>query len=422
MTNKTRNLKISETINVSTEEVFTAFTNATALCEWLCDVAQADAHPSGRLYLWWNSGYYASGEYILLKPNEKIAFSWHGRNEPGISRVRVTIKAANHTTHVQLEHDYLGSSKECKSVNKAIKHGWRLGFQNLKSVLESGIDLRFVRRPILGVSDLQEIGSGEAARLGINNPTSLRIDGVIPGLAAHNSGLKSGDILVKLGKTKITGLASLVGALQKQSSGDRVEVTYYRDGQKNRTGLELSPRPLPFIPGTSAELASAVQQICEKDFAELEQAASSVDETAAGYHPGEGEWSLHEIIAHLIINEQETHSWIAALIEGHEADFAYHANLASRLKALVKTFPSLPGLLTELKRNLTETVTLVAVLPPEFVTRRRSFWRLGFRLLEEPSHLRVHIHQVKQTYTLALAQEEPVIEAIEPNIQFEETQ
>jgi len=107
-------------------------------------------------------------------------------------------------------------------------------------------------------------------------------------------------------------------------------------------------------------------------------------------------WSLHEIIAHLDINEQETHSWIAALVESHKADFAYYANLASHLKAMVKTFPSLPALLTELERNLIETVTLVAPLPLEFVARRRSSRRLGFRLLEEPSHLRLHIHQVKR--------------------------
>lgn len=47
MSNKTRNWKIRETIKVSTEEVFTASSNATALCEWSGDVAQADAHPNG---------------------------------------------------------------------------------------------------------------------------------------------------------------------------------------------------------------------------------------------------------------------------------------------------------------------------------------------------------------------------------------
>jgi len=132
-------------------------------------------------------------------------------------------------------------------------------------------------------------------------------------------------------------------------------------------------------------------------------------------------WSLHEIIAHLIIKEQETHSWIAALIESHKADLTYHASLASRLKALVKTFPSRPALLARLERNLIETVTLGAALPPEFVARRRSFWRLGFRLLEEPSHLRVHIHQLKETYKLTLAQEKPVIEASKAYTQLEET-
>jgi uncharacterized protein YndB with AHSA1/START domain len=410
MNNKTRCWKISTIISASPEEVFTAFTNAAAFCEWLCDVAQADAHPGGRLYLWWNSGYYASGEYIILKPNEKIAFSWHGRNEPGLSRVRVTIMPDSHTTKVQLEHDYLGSGKEWRSIHSQIKRGWKLGFQNLKSVLESGIDLRFVRRPMLGVSDLQEIGREEASLLGIKNPNSLRINSLIPGLAAQNAGLQNGDVLVKFGKLKIAGFASLIGALQGKSAGDVVKVTYYRNGEKYSAQLELSPRPLPFIPATSAELADAVQQINEKDYNELMQAVDLIDEAVAEYCPGEGEWSVRQILAHLIISEQETHSWIAALIEGQEADFSYHANLASRLKAFARTFPDLPSLLAELNRSLEETAALVAALPPDFVNRRRSFWRLGIKLLEEPSHLRVHIRQINDTYKQAISSDERLLE------------
>ncbi len=89
MGNKENSIKFKRTIQAPASDVYAAFTHATALTEWLCDVAEADASEGGRLYLWWNTGYYASGEYTRLAPGEHVAFSWHGRNEPGITRVKI---------------------------------------------------------------------------------------------------------------------------------------------------------------------------------------------------------------------------------------------------------------------------------------------------------------------------------------------
>jgi len=88
-TKKRKSLKFKQVVNAPSGYVYEAFTSATAFTEWLCDIAQAKPNVGGRLYLGWHSGYYASGEYIELKPGKRLVFSWGGRNEPRLTRVEI---------------------------------------------------------------------------------------------------------------------------------------------------------------------------------------------------------------------------------------------------------------------------------------------------------------------------------------------
>ena len=54
-------LTFEQTIQAPIDQVYRAFTNATALREWLCDTATVDARPGGRVYLAWISNYYRRG-------------------------------------------------------------------------------------------------------------------------------------------------------------------------------------------------------------------------------------------------------------------------------------------------------------------------------------------------------------------------
>jgi len=64
-------LTFKRTIGVPPAEVYRAFVHATALRDWLCDAAQTDARPGGRLYVWMRSEFYAAGEFVKLEPGKK---------------------------------------------------------------------------------------------------------------------------------------------------------------------------------------------------------------------------------------------------------------------------------------------------------------------------------------------------------------
>ncbi len=78
----TEKIVLEQLVQGPAAETYLAFTNATMLRRWMCDIATVSPRLGGRLYLAWNSGFYASCEYTHLEANQVVGFSWYGRNEP----------------------------------------------------------------------------------------------------------------------------------------------------------------------------------------------------------------------------------------------------------------------------------------------------------------------------------------------------
>lgn len=93
-------------------------------------------------------------------------------------------------------------------------------------------------RPYLGISmySLDEVRNFESDTI----LAGVYIDMVEGGSPASEAGLKSGDIIVKLGDVDISSKAYLKYQLYKHKVGDVVEVKYYRDGELKTTVIRLS--------------------------------------------------------------------------------------------------------------------------------------------------------------------------------------
>jgi uncharacterized protein YndB with AHSA1/START domain len=397
MAGKTHTFKFKRTVKAPPAEVYRAFTTSTALRTWLCDSAQMDARKGGRVYLWWNSGFYASGEFTTVAADKRLAFTWRGRNEPDASQVRVSLAADNGSTLVTVAHAGVGTGRAWAPVTKEIEEGWAGALENLQSVLETGQDLRFVRRPMLGVM-IGEFNAEIARRLGVPVAEGLRLDEVVAGRGAEVAGLRKDDVIVGLGGMKVTSWPALASALQSRRAGDRVPVTFYRGGDRRTVTMDLSGRTLKEVPPTAAALAESVGRLHTQVDAALGRSFEGVSEEQAAYAPAPGEWSAKQTLAHLIAAERETQAWIADLINDDERwsdRFENPTSVAARLCATAAVFPSVPLLLEALKRSRTETVAMLASLPAEFVARQRNYWRLGHELLEQPEHYELHCHQIR---------------------------
>ena len=68
----------------------------------------------------------------------------------------------------------------------------------------------------------------------------VKVDGVTDNKPAIKAGVKTGDVIIRLGNEKITGMQSYMEALGKFSPGQKTEVEVKRDGKTVVLPLELN--------------------------------------------------------------------------------------------------------------------------------------------------------------------------------------
>jgi len=393
---KTETLEFKRTIGAPASEVYLALTNATALREWFCDASQFEPRKGGRAYFGWHQGYYAAGEVTKVVAGKKVAFTWTGRGEPDTTLVEITLAAKKNASSVRITHTGVRAGKKWKETAANIAHGWVRGLENLQSVLETGRDQRFTLRPMLGVTGLEELSPEIAARLKVPVPHGVRIDGIVAGMGAETAGLQKDDVLIAIGDHPVASRPNLISALQSHRAGDQVSVEYYRGGEKASLILQLSARPVPDVPPTARALAETVGKMYASADAELGDTLRSIGEDEASVSPTPGEWSVNEVLAHLVLGERDGHAWLEKLVVGDEDAYSLaDGNSQLRIAATAQVYGSPAALFDELKRNEAETLAMLATLPDDFVNRKRSYWRVANAALQTADHTREHLHQIE---------------------------
>lgn len=389
-------LTFEQTIQAPVDQVYRAFTNATALREWLCDTATSDARPQGRIFLAWNSGYFTTGLFTFVEVNAGLDFSWQGCGDPAATRVHVRMSAAGaSTTRLSLLHSGFQEGESWQSAQKEIEHGWKKGLQNLVSVLETGPDLRIVDKAMLGLV-VGDFTPQKAAQLGVPVTKGVRLDSVLDGMGAGLAGLLKDDVIVALDGSPVANFPDLGQLLAQRKVGDRVAVQFYRGPEKLQATMEMTRRPVPEIPATPANLSAAVA----KNYAGLDQALEAIlaglSPEQETFRPTPQDWNIKEILAHLIHSERDIHSWMNDIISSQErlAD-GYAESLAARVRATAGVFAGAADMLTELLRCEAETLAFLADLPPEFRARKGSYWKLGYHMLQPPYHIHDHLDQIR---------------------------
>jgi len=395
-----KTIRVIKKINIGVHQVYVALTNGTKLRHWLCDFSSLSVKIGGRVYLAWESGYFASGKIVELVPDKKVSYEWRGSNDPASSLVTFSLEELKDGTSLVLEHGRLGDSIEWATTLEEIEKGWQISLDNLVSMLETGIDLRISERPFIGIYP------EEYHRVNQDDPipveVGIRIVDVIPGHNAEKVGLKSGDVIVGVNDIQITNYPTLTKAISQFKAGDTINLTLYRKGSKFSQSMQLSHLNLPKVPESPDLLADLLRESQAKILAELKTILAEVTESEADFRPAPEEWSIKEIIAHLIHSERDHQVWIGNLVLNQEPlvdDFA--GNLNARVKATVALFPKLSGLMNAYKISVEETALCVSYLPQSVTADKGVFWRLAFGGLQLPMHSQSHFEQIENNLKLA---------------------
>ena len=388
-------IKLEKYIQAAPAEVFLYFTNSTALRDWFCDVATTDPRVGGRMYLWWNGDYYTSGEFLKLKQNELVSFSWFGRGEPHATQVDVSLKKKKAGTLLKLAHRKLGGNSKWGEIGKGYKKEWAKALENLTSVLENGADLRITTRPMLGIYT-DEFNAGIAQKLGVPITQGLRLSGVIEGLGAQKAGLISDDVITSLDGHEITGAATFSLYMKNKKAEDKVEVTFYRCAEKKTTSMTLFGRPIPPTPISGLELSKQVEPVYKQYESEIELLLIAASEEVCAKKPAPAEWSANEVLAHLIHSELGWQNVMTEIMGGHESMYDdWGGNIQAHIDGTVATFTTKAELFNELKNHDAETLNMLIHIPSDFITHKGKFWKLAFQANQNSYHLQSHLEQMR---------------------------
>jgi S1-C subfamily serine protease len=69
-----------------------------------------------------------------------------------------------------------------------------------------------------------------------------RLDGVRPGSAADQAGLKKGDVIIKMGEQSIESLRQVSQVLKSSQPGDRLTIGFRRDDEVREIEVELQAK------------------------------------------------------------------------------------------------------------------------------------------------------------------------------------
>jgi uncharacterized protein YndB with AHSA1/START domain len=386
-------LALRRDIRTSPANVYRALTRSSLLRDWFCQASQVEARSGGRVYLWWHPGSAVSGTYTALQPDKKVGLTWIGQDDPGPSRVTIRLAGHNGGTRVTVRQTITARGPAAARSTRRWSQLWSDGLANLQSLLETGQDLRYTRRPMLGIN-VGDFNPEIAKRLGVPVNEGVRLDGLVEEMGAARAGLQKDDVIVSIDGKKTVGWRSLAPVLERRRAGDAVPVVFYRRGEKKTVRMTLSARPMPSIPPDPKDLARELRRLFARVNRVLEDALADASEEAAETRPQPGEWNAKETLAHLIASERDSHAWIAMVVEDDDAE-TFPDNVHVRVEALVRAFPTVPALLDELRRDQEITASMVENLRPETVARKWAYWKLGHNLLQPDDHVLGHAQQIR---------------------------
>ncbi|MBQ7137025.1 MAG: trypsin-like peptidase domain-containing protein [Bacilli bacterium] len=101
-----------------------------------------------------------------------------------------------------------------------------------------------IERPMLGITLLNASDTRVLASYGISIPSNISsgvvVVSVVSGSGASKSGLEKGDVITKIDDEEVINAAYLKYILYKYKVGDKITVTYSRDGKEKTTTVTLS--------------------------------------------------------------------------------------------------------------------------------------------------------------------------------------
>ena len=116
--------------------------------------------------------------------------------------------------------------------------GFAIPANTVDNVVDSLEHGGVVNRGYLGVQ-IQPVSQAIADAIGLKTANGALVDEAMPGTPAAKAGLKSGDVITKLNGEEVKDASDLTRHVGALKPGEKVELTYLRDGAEKTADITL---------------------------------------------------------------------------------------------------------------------------------------------------------------------------------------
>lgn len=109
----------------------------------------------------------------------------------------------------------------------------------VKKIVNDLIEFGKVQRGYLGISYPTSDNEGYIKRAGVKEGGGVYVQAVPTDGAAYKAGLKRGDVITKVNGNRVASGLEMSGQIASYKPGDKVKITYFRDGQEKTTDVAL---------------------------------------------------------------------------------------------------------------------------------------------------------------------------------------
>ena len=129
-------LIVEKEIKSTPANIYNSLTDPLILSKWFTTNAKGDLSIGGR----YSNDNGDEGEYLELKPFEKIRFTWENPEHSPGTEVNIEIISLTYDiSKIRITHSKLESEEAIDSM----KEGWKWTLDNLKQFLETGVPIPF---------------------------------------------------------------------------------------------------------------------------------------------------------------------------------------------------------------------------------------------------------------------------------------